>query len=324
MFLSLRLGVMLGSACAAVASSVVPAYSASTLSWADSTHDFIDVSVGGGKPVPVTFDTGSVGLVIFQSAVGKGAVKTKDAPATKPFPGRTYNMTYENAKITVAGITTVSPVKIGVVNSITCTKPGCSPKSASQLAHLPPGAAYGILGIGFGTSDLENPFLKLPSPYNAGFVVSNGAIQLGSGSANGFSKPLQLSKVKAAAGSGGNAYNKYFQACFTIAGTAMKNTCVPTMFDTGVPDINIPPSFASTLPAGPVSSQVKIPNVLDLHFEGGTKSATFPFNQPVTTHANLGLPLLLDYDVALDFTNGTYRFRKHAASGVKRKTGSML
>jgi hypothetical protein len=321
MFFSSRAIATAAAVFASATLPLSPAFAAGTVPWSDATHDFVMVSVGGGKPVPVQFDTGSVGLVIYQSGVGKGAKPTKDPATTESFPGRVYNLTYAEAKISIAGITTTSPVKIGVVHSITCETPGCKyAKTTAQLSNIPAGQYYGIFGVGFGSSKLDNPMLKMPSPYDDGFVVGNSGIELGLAEAKGFSKPLKLATAPGSASGSYKTYNKYFKACFTIAGTKMKNSCVQTMFDTGVPGINIPPSFAGTLPAGNLASRVQVPGVFDVSFEGSTTSKTFVFNQPVTTHANLGLPLLLDYDVQLDFTTGTYRFRKHATTGTKRLT----
>jgi hypothetical protein len=321
MFFSPRAIATAASVLIFAASPVSPAFAAGALPWSDATHDFVTISVGGGKPVPVIFDTGSVGLVIYQSGVGKGAKPTKDPATTKSFPGRVYHVTYADAKVSIAGITTTAPVKIGVVHSITCSKPGCkSAKTTAQLSNIPAGQPYGILGVGFGSSELENPMLALPSPYSSGFVVRDSGIQVGLAGASGFSKPLKLATASGSASGNYKTYNKYFKACFTIAGTKMKNSCVQTMFDTGVPGINIPPSFAGTLPSGNLASRVQVPGVFDMSFEGGTTSKTFVFNQPATTHANLGLPFLLDYDVQLDFTTGTYRFRKHPTTGTKRTT----
>ena len=296
------------------------------LSWTDSQHDYVMISVGGGPPIPVTFDVGSVGLIVFESGVGPKAVATKDPPAKRGYGNdRYYNITFANATVSIGGMTTVKPLKIGVVHSIVCTSgKGCTPIQGAGLAALAKSRNYGILGVGPGNADLENPLMELPSPYNAGYVVSNSGIQLGVSGATGFT-PLKLS---AGTGSSYSAkyktYNKYFNACFTAASTSLKNRCIPTMFDTGIASINIPESIVKSAPAGPAACEVTVAKALDFSFQGGSKSADFPLIASSVSHAVLGLPLLLDYDVMYSFASGTYGFRKHALTGPKRATGGPI
>lgn len=146
---------------------------------------FVQVSVAGGRSVPVVIDTGSVGLHIFAPVV-PGSAKGK--PFTSAFvDGTTYTGVIEKQTVSIGGVKTSAPVDVGVVTRIGCMKaiPNC-PTAGGMKAALKSvlrGGGYGVMGIGLGATDPPNPLLALPKPYCSSWSIAlngkGGALVLG-------------------------------------------------------------------------------------------------------------------------------------------------
>jgi hypothetical protein len=123
----------------------------------------VDVSVAGGPTVPVQLDTGSSGLVIDSSAVGKGAHPTGQAYSSAYISGA-VNGQIETGSVSIGGLKSASSTAFSVV----------SPSSSAGKTWAS-GPIRGILGIAM-TDDTSptpvySPLLQLSSPYWQGVTV---------------------------------------------------------------------------------------------------------------------------------------------------------
>jgi hypothetical protein len=277
--------------------------------------NFVMISVGGGKPIPAVFDAGSIGLLVFGPALGKNdAVATKDPVVVKDYGSSTqYHVSFATAKISIGGLTTTKPVKIGVIFEHSCAAahPCAAQTGATLKAAMVKSKRYAILGVGPGTGSLENPLQELPAPYSDGYVVSNSGITLGTSNTSDF-KQFSLAPTPVGPhdthSTRYKAYVGQYQACITIA-SVLQNHCMTAIFDTGNGTITIPTSVLATLPTTPTAAHIRVANVYDWSFTGSRHAKDYPFASSHASHLNTGLPILLDYDVEVSFKNGTYGFR---------------
>jgi hypothetical protein len=134
----------------------------------------VDVSIGGGRNVPVVVDTGSVGLIVPEQDVNLAllgaptatnlAVGYGDAPNTKIEYYNTYTTTLNFGN----GIVT-QPVTVGVVTSATQTNNGVT--TALPLSNVP-----ALLGIGVNVGPLPtSPLQALPGTLGEGVLIDEPA-----------------------------------------------------------------------------------------------------------------------------------------------------
>ena len=287
--------------------SVAPAAASGDgrLTFTTAHTNMVMISVGGGKPVPATFDTGSVGLQIYDFAVGKDVAPAKDKPGTRSYGGgRVFHVKYAMATVAIEGISTVKPIEIAIVTEKSCSDGHCPDLTGAALAAAAKKSGrIGIMGVGFGGAGVTpNPIRELPAKYSDGYVVSNEGISLGLTSASGFQT---VSQPAANAGT----YGKLFNACLTIAKTTLKNGCSPTLFDTGNGSVTVAPSQLAKLPTTSTTAKAVVPGAVDWTFTGGG-----PHQIGFHSHAPavLGLPFLTGYDVEIDLAGGKYGFHKRA------------
>ena len=134
----------------------------------------VEVSVAGGPMVPVQLDTGSSGLVIDSTAVGKGARTTSQSYSSGYISG-TVNGQIETGTVSIGGLKSASSTAFSVV----------SPSSSAGRTWSN-GPIRGILGIAM-TDDTSptavySPLLQLPSPYWQGVTVKVAKGQNATGS----------------------------------------------------------------------------------------------------------------------------------------------
>ncbi|WP_188944924.1 hypothetical protein [Nakamurella endophytica] len=123
----------------------------------------VEITVGGGRPIPVMLDTGSSGLLVDGDAVGPGTVRG-GTPYTSEYVSGNLVGTLGSATVGIGGVPTTHPIAIAVVDR------------ARSTFTLPAGVD-GIMGIGttdttgFAGQVLFAPQLQLPAPYNAGSTI---------------------------------------------------------------------------------------------------------------------------------------------------------
>lgn len=124
----------------------------------------VNVSVAGGPSVPVQLDTGSTGLVIDATAVGKGAHAT-GVPYSSGYVSGAVNGQIETGAVSIGGLRSSSSTAFSVVSS-----------SSAEGKVWASGPIRGILGIAM-TNDaaptsVYSPLLQMPSPYWQGVTVN--------------------------------------------------------------------------------------------------------------------------------------------------------
>ncbi len=202
--------------------------------------NLVSVSVGGGAPGAVLFDTGSTGLRILESAVGPD-VRLTDTPLTYSYTsGNVLHGVLGYARVAFPGsdpaVATEREIAIQVVRSVGCKpeKPRCPGWRHGQVgvmgAAYRPGAAFnplaqlgGTLGNGFivAANDLTHPEL---SPHlTVGLTAANTA---------GFAFAPFDRIPDGEQPAGLKAWDtKSVHTCFSVDGG--REGCFGTVFDTG-------------------------------------------------------------------------------------------
>jgi Protein of unknown function (DUF3443) len=135
----------------------------------DNGVPVVEVRVGNDPAVWVELDTGSVGLRVLASAVPAGPSSGLSATGRHDVEryrdGTTLVGTVVDAKVSVGGVTTGSPVPVESVRKVSCgvRHPRC-PRLGGGVQHK----VSGIMGVGLYGSSVgypDNPLRALPKPY---------------------------------------------------------------------------------------------------------------------------------------------------------------
>jgi hypothetical protein len=280
-----------------------------------SSYVIVHISVAGGPEVPVQLDTGSAGLVISSSDVGKQAKTTSTVMPIGYVAG------------TVTGKLAHGSVKIG----------GLSTRSSTGFVEAPASSAFmasekkdhgvdGILGIAMGSEDQANsswfsPLLQLPSPYWKGATLhvatsGTGSLILGpvSPAAGGVSLPMLATTPPATYPGGVPAYQKDVMLCWTAGpGSAL---CGTTDMDLGSPNLLLDPAG---VPNAPVVQSVVVRSgtPMAVSSPGGVTLWSFPaadslsptlvqlLTQGYTTY-NTGIGFFFTHTIAYDVAGGQF------------------
>ena len=124
----------------------------------------VNVSVAGGPSVPVQLDTGSTGLVIDSTAIGKGAHSTGQ-PFSSDYISGAVNGVIETGAVSIGGLKSSSSTAFSVVSASSAT--------GKAWAN---GPIRGILGIAMtddsSPTSVYSPLLQMPGPYWQGVTVN--------------------------------------------------------------------------------------------------------------------------------------------------------
>jgi hypothetical protein len=124
----------------------------------------VDVSVAGGPSVPVQLDTGSTGLVIDSTAVGKGAHSTGQ-PFTSGYISGAVNGEIDTGAVSIGGLKSSPSTDFSVVSS-----------GSAEGKVWANGPIRGILGIAMtddsSPTSVYSPLQQMPSPYWQGVTVN--------------------------------------------------------------------------------------------------------------------------------------------------------
>lgn len=166
------------------------------------------IEVGGSKPLRVLLDTGSVGLRVIQSDVmpldTAKIVTHANLPISVMFGDNVaFRGVEATAKVKVGSLTTVTPVPLQLVTSVTCptNDQSCPDKTFDVKGSA--GGIDGILGIGlFASNDhLVNVLEYLPGKYGDSWSVHMapgrvGQLTLGASSPQHSSAVIRFQSVK--------------------------------------------------------------------------------------------------------------------------------
>jgi hypothetical protein len=286
---------------------------------------YVNVSVGGGPPVAVIFDTGSTGLRIYAPAVGP-SVKRTGIPIHYGYgSGSAYYGEKAYANVKIGPVATATAVPFELVTDLHCyaNQPNCPGKIGVDAAARQ-WRIRGVMGVSLaGGGGIPSPLSALPAPLNGGFVISHRQVFLGPPeSVERTFKTLQLARLSPDLANGGPAWNTTLQVSWRVGGSAANGGApIATLFDTGNEEATIRVAagdVASTLMAGEhlrngVPVEATIPGVLDWRFPSGSQSGVNQVRVALPTHGrphvNPGWAAFDWYDVMYDAQRGLIGFR---------------
>jgi hypothetical protein len=272
----------------------------------------VDVSVGGGRSVPVTVDTGSPGLLLQAAAIGPNAHATGRTFSDGFVGTPMFTVTEVSAQVNVggpAGVTTPYPVAIGSVAS-----------DAPMLGLSGCGGAQGVLGVGVGSPGpavplLESPLVQLAPSLSEGYTIAltgdAGTLLVGKPVVSPTSVLLPLPAENGTYPNGHQAYQRDVTLCWTV-GTV--RGCGLTNIDSGFSFPAIRPDFLPTLPhqgsliAAGTQVSINAPNGAAL--QSFTTAPTPPEDRLALaklfglTEANTGIGFFLANGVGFDVSTG--------------------
>ena len=220
-----------------------------------SVRPVVNVSVAGGRPVPVLLDTGSTGLYVLASALGPGAVTSGSTGVTQTYANGTEYVSTVRAALVAFGtgvVATPGPIEVGAIGTVGCAplRPDCPGRTGA--AGLVARGLYGTLGVSLTPAQgsraaIYSPLLQIRGGAQ-GFAIAYrspvaGAITIGvAPMAPPASSVIHLSPAAPNRyPNGGRAWDgASAEVCWTIAGSGPR--CGPTTFDSGYPHASVDPS----------------------------------------------------------------------------------
>lgn len=238
----------------------------------------VDVSVGGGRPVPVILDTGSGGLYLLAGAIGPHASRTSQS-GRRVYQGWSLTANTVRASFGIGGVSAPNPIAVGSISAI------------RPAGHFALYGAQGIMGVGRvpqAAPGFLSPLAQLPAPSWQGFTIELHApggprLLLGRPSRSDTSVLLPLTRADARYPNGSPAYDGIVTLCWRVAA---QRRCGPTLPDTGDPRGSVSAVLLPQLPrAGsfvglglPVSISAPAPGSTILR--SFTTAPTPPANHP--------------------------------------------
>ncbi len=296
------------------------------------------ISVGGGAPQIVTFDLGSSGLYIEQSAVGPNIRRTGIAlPQQQYDSGVVYQSELAYGSFAIGGVV-AQEVPFALITKMSCAngQPDCPVSTGTQVGRV------GTMGVVQKGSVISSPLYQLPQPYGAGYILSLKNLSLTVGltpQARASFNQVQMAAVTqspgCAAGPNGCApawNNATVTGCFTLPDLpALPKQCITTLFDSGAGNIRmtVDPSLQSvasavTKPNGKMIAGTRIQVDMPPFFTGQVfkagdsqwidqaeivywnNSGAYKSNY---ANSNLGAPALLHLDALWDGATGKLGIR---------------
>jgi hypothetical protein len=297
----------------------------------------VTVSVAGGPPSQLTFDTGGVGLHIFASQVGNQNIRYTQQHIRSSFGGDANGFTFDGviayAPVTIGGVTT-KPIPILVIQNVQCHGGGTS-CGFNMSGGAPPmyGAFYGEFGAGMmpeiepnSKIRLFSPLRDLPGNYSSGFIIEHlhpdvdGQLIIGltPDNTNGFNRaplkkfanrpdgqPVFDDKSLMVNYAVGN-FQHTWRTAFDTGGNANVN-----IFGGHVPGIPVHPRNRQVIPG--LNFAATLSNVFNWQFTTGNQEGVnvvkvLPRLGGRAPYVNTGLLFFFNYDVMYDFS-GTLGFR---------------
>ncbi|MDF2939375.1 MAG: hypothetical protein K0R66_17 [Gammaproteobacteria bacterium] len=291
----------------------------------------ITVSVAGGPPTLVTFDTGGEGLHIFASQVGNMNLTYTNKHAKSAYTsGLVYEGTIAYAPVSFNGIST-QPIPVLVIQKAYCMKGKTSCGAGSDPNNPSPimGHFYGELGAGMNiepSTGLYTPLRALPGNLGTGFIVqglssSGGNLILGLSQDNtsGFST-VQLNQIGTYPDGKPVFDDKGLTVDYTI-GSFSEN--IRTAFDTGG-DAVVNVWSDNTASLATKGKMVRPRQQFTANLPGGfnwsfTTGKNRGFNAVVVAppkgnkgeEVNTGISFFFAYDVMYNFQDGQLGFKQH-------------
>lgn len=296
----------------------------------------MSISVAGGSPSSVLFDTGSVGLHILASQVGNQNLTYTNHHVTNGYgDGEMFEGVIAFAPVTINGIST-KPIAIVVIQKAYCAKnkPNCPVANDDPNNPVAHNGIYGIMGVGMVPSvdkkapkqTLFSPLRALPGNYGNGYILQswnqnsgNFIIGLTPDNTAGFNT-VQLPQVGLYSDATPYYDDKSVKVQYTIGNKTRK---LRTAFDTGgngeihffgKGSLGFPRHKNIVTPGS--SFEAVLPNGFDWSFITGKQLGEnqVGFKPPLGkkgVYLNTGITFFFNYDVMYDFANGRLGFKQH-------------
>ena len=223
----------------------------------------VQITVGGWGPLRVVLDTGSSGLHVFAGAVnaGSGVTVTNQASDITYSGGYRFKGVVASAVMQVGAAKTTGQVSFALVQSAGCvaSKPDCPAAGGIQGFELDRGVD-GILGIGMQSSQggVTSPLFGLSGPLDRRWSVhldgSAGQLVLGA-RVVGSGKQVARFQLQPDRASNGNPLWADSEIPLCVAAGSV-DTCVPALFDSGTPEVQISGVPLNQVPIVPGTSEV--------------------------------------------------------------------
>lgn len=271
---------------------------------------YVRISIGNGPAVPVSVDTGSVGLYVFQREVGPEVERTDTSVHQGYVDGTRFDGYVGLATVRFPGSgLAAGKIRIGVITQVSCApeQPRC-PGSDQKP---------GVMGVGMDTGGrLASPFAQLPGQAGSAFVVdarSGGAPHITFGPSAGTLAPFRFADLRPGRPStiglpswdGGSV-----RGCYRVNGEAA--ACQEVIFDTGEWDTVFDPGSAQTMRLGPhgfllpdQSFELEVPGALHLRLRTDRSMYIKP---KATPRSNSGTLVFRYVAVAFDMRRGRIGF----------------
>jgi len=271
----------------------------------------VSIGVGGGQTVPVTFDVGSSGLYILESAIGPDVV-----PSTTPF-SYTYADKMELtgvlglakvAFVTSEGVIETRDLEFGIIQSYTC----------GDEANCMTGRV-GIMGTRYYNDDDNNvfsPLAFLPDNLSSGYLVAatgpTPSIILGLTENNIRGLPYADLDSRSTVNQGDVPYAweiKSVHTCYVVNGGS-PSCDAHTSFDTGASSA----AFTySTLPDGVIAPGRTV-TVTVTHLNTGTTLSTGPLTTGTNEWVNLYHVIATPEGSPPGFNSGAFFYNSFAVA----------
>lgn len=276
------------------------------------TPHFVGVSIGGGPVVPVSVDTGSTGMYVFERDVGPDVERTQ-TPIHQGYVDGTRFEGYVGLTLVHfagSGLKT-NRIAVGIITNVHCT---------AERPHCPGSDRKpGVMGVGMDTGGLlASPFAQLEGLAGGAFIVDarqgrTPHIVLGPSPEmlDGFRfvalKPGRPSRVGLPSWDGITV-----RGCFKVNG--IPASCQEIVFDTGQFDSVFDPGSNNSFRVGPhgfllpgQQFELEIAGALNLRLETDRSMFVLPKSTP---HSNMGVLLYRYAAVAFDARHGRIGFRQ--------------
>lgn len=204
----------------------------------------VQVAIGNNKAVPVTLDTGSVGLRVFANALStadqSGVEMSRRSDSVQFDDGSMWAGSVATAKVHIDGVTTAAAIPIQIVRSISCVPRQSQCPANGGINAEEREDSDGILGVGLSGplagDPVTNPLLSLPGPLGRSWSVSlsspgpNGTGQLLLGAPGATSPVTEIHLALLGTAGGRPVWDDMPNLCW---GIGMTHLCAPTIFDSG-------------------------------------------------------------------------------------------
>ncbi len=223
----------------------------------------MQITVGGWGPLRVVLDTGSSGLHVFAGAVnaGSGVTVTNQASNITYSGGYRFKGVVASAVMQLGAARTAGPVSFALVQSAMCiaSKPNCPAANGIQGFESDRGVD-GILGVGMQSSQggVTSPILGMVGSLSRRWSLHldgrSGQLVLGARVINS-GDLVERFQLQPDGTSDGHPLWGDSQIPLCVSAGSV-DACVPALFDSGTPEVQISGSPLNQVPIAPGTSQV--------------------------------------------------------------------